>query len=175
MEGVNAPAEFMAAKRFLRDEVQLDPDRLADVAVPLPDSDSTMVPAELEPAAEPATVVATGVPGPGGKPGEPRASYIKTDGKIFSVDIPAGMTVMEGAVRNNLPGIVAECGGTCSCGTCHVYVDERWVHLLAEPEFEEEELLEFIEGGQTNSRLSCQIVMSDDLDGLVVRIPAGAS
>jgi 3-phenylpropionate/trans-cinnamate dioxygenase ferredoxin reductase subunit len=175
MEGVNAPAEFIAAKRLLRDEVQLDPDRLGDVAVPLPDSDSTMAAAELGPDAEPATVVATEVPGPGGKPGEPRASYIQADGEIFSVDVPVGMTVMEGAVRNNLPGIVAECGGTCSCGTCHVYVDEGWGDLLAEAEFEEEELLEFIDGRQPNSRLSCQIVMSDDLDGLVVRIPAGVS
>ena len=175
MEGVNVPAEFMAAKGFLRDEMLLDPDRLADVAVPLPESDSTVVPAEPEPDAEPAGAVGPGVPGPGGKPGEPRASYVQADGKVVSVQVPVGMTVMEGAVRNNLPGIVAECGGTCSCGTCHVYVDEEWVHLLAEPEFEEEELLEFIEGGQANSRLSCQILMSDDLDGLVVRIPAGAS
>jgi 2Fe-2S ferredoxin len=174
MECVNAPAEFMAAKRFLRDEVQLDPERLADVAVPLADSDSAMVATEREPDAERATVVGPGVPGPGGKPGEPRASFIQADGKVFSADVPTGMTVMEGAVRNNLPGIVAECGGTCSCDTCHVYVDERWGALLAEAEFEEEELLEFIEGRQPNTRLSCQIVMSDDLDGLVVRIPAGA-
>jgi 2Fe-2S ferredoxin len=79
---------------------------------------------------------------------------------------------MEASVRNNLPGIVAECGGSCSCGTCHVYVDEPWRARLAEPEFEEEELLEFLKGRQPNSRLSCQIVMSDELDGVVVRVPA---
>jgi 2Fe-2S ferredoxin len=112
------------------------------------------------------------LPGPGGKPGEPRATFVQADGEVMSVDIPEGISLMEGSVRNNLPGIIAECGGTCSCGTCHVYVDEQWRDRLHEAEFEEEDLLEFIEGRQPGSRLSCQIVMSDELDGLVVRVPA---
>jgi 2Fe-2S ferredoxin len=77
---------------------------------------------------------------------------------------------MDGSIRNNLPGIIAECGGMCSCGTCHVYVDPRWEGLLPEPEYEEAELLEFLEGREDNSRLSCQLVMTDELDGLVVRV-----
>jgi 2Fe-2S ferredoxin len=98
-------------------------------------------------------------------------TYVQHDGQVDSVDIPVGLTLMDGSVRNNLPGIIAECGGMCSCGTCHVYVDDPWQGHLDDPEYEEEDLLEFIEGRQPNSRLSCQIVMSDELDGLTVRVP----
>jgi 3-phenylpropionate/trans-cinnamate dioxygenase ferredoxin reductase subunit len=172
MEGVNAPAEFMACKQFIRDQVKLDPERLADVSVPLPETAVTAVAVAEESEPAPATVIETALPGPGGKPGEPRATYVQADGEACSVEVSVGMTLMEGAVRNNLPGIIAECGGTCSCGTCHVYVDEQWRERLDDPEFEEEDLLEFIQDRQPNSRLSCQIVMSDDLDGLVVRLPS---
>ena len=89
------------------------------------------------------------------------------DGEIASVGVPAGLTLMDASVRNNLPGILAECGGMCSCGTCHVYVDAQWASLLPEPEFEEAELLEFLEGTESNSRLSCQIVVTDELEILV--------
>jgi 2Fe-2S ferredoxin len=102
-------------------------------------------------------------------------SFIQPDGEIASVSIPVGSTLMEGSVRNNLPGIIAECGGMCSCGTCHVYVDPAWQGLLPEPEFEEEDLLEFLEGREPGSRLSCQIVMIDELDGMVVRVAPIAS
>jgi 3-phenylpropionate/trans-cinnamate dioxygenase ferredoxin reductase component len=171
MEGINAPAEFMASKQFIRARVKLDPDRLANMSMQLPETSATaaLVEEEREPAS--ATSGMTELPGPGGKRGQPRATYVQADGKVLAVDIAVGMTLMEGSVRNNLPGIIAECGGTCSCGTCHVYVDEHWRDRLDEPAFEEEDLLEFIKGRRPNSRLSCQIVMSDELDGLVVRIP----
>jgi 3-phenylpropionate/trans-cinnamate dioxygenase ferredoxin reductase subunit len=187
MEGVNAPAEFMACKHLIRDQVKLDLERLADASVPLPDTHvvepatatapDRSPPETLEPSAPDALepeapgLDQPDLPGPGGKPGEPRATFVQADGEIFSVDVPEGMTLMEGSVRNNLPGIIAECGGTCSCGTCHVYVDPQWSDRLDEPEFEEEDLLEFIDGRQESSRLSCQIVMTDELDGLVVRVP----
>jgi 2Fe-2S ferredoxin len=78
---------------------------------------------------------------------------------------------MEAAVDSNVPGIVAECGGSCSCATCHVYVDESWLGRLEEPTQEESDLIEFLDGARPNSRLSCQILLSDDLDGLTLHIP----
>ena len=78
---------------------------------------------------------------------------------------------MRASLRNNLPGIIAECGGMCSCGTCHVYVAEEWLPRLEEMEPEEEDLLEYLESRQENSRLSCQIEMTDELDGIVVAVP----
>jgi 3-phenylpropionate/trans-cinnamate dioxygenase ferredoxin reductase component len=187
VEGVNAPAEFMAGKQMIRDQVELDLTRLADNSVPL-DRVALVSEADLAAAqgaepevavpevavpevAAPAAVDGSQAPGPGGKAGEPRVTFIQSDGVINTVDIPAGLTLMDGSVRNNLPGIIAECGGMCSCGTCHVYVDDQWGGLIPEPELEEEDLLEFIDGRESNSRLSCQIVMGDELDGLVVRVP----
>jgi 3-phenylpropionate/trans-cinnamate dioxygenase ferredoxin reductase subunit len=178
VEGVNAAAEFIAGKQLIRDQDELDLARLADRSVPL---DQVSIKPRLAAGAEQAVAVSESpgtqqppdslaLPGPGGKPGEPRVTFIQPDGEIASVDVPVGLTLMDGSVRNNLPGIIAECGGMCSCGTCHVYVDEEWRARLVEPELEEEDLLEFIEGRQPGSRLSCQIVMSDELDGLVVRV-----
>jgi 2Fe-2S ferredoxin len=102
----------------------------------------------------------------------PRVTFIESDGETFLVGVPVGLTLMDASVRNNLPGIIAECGGMCSCGTCHVFVEEPWQERLNEPELEEEDLLEFLDGRQENSRLSCQVIMTDELDGLVVRVPA---
>jgi len=172
VEAVNAPAEFMAGKQLIRDGAEIDVDRLADPSVPL-DQVAAGAATEAAPAPEPAAgeVEVAELPGPGGRPGEPRITYVQFDGDVCSVDVPVGLTLMDGSVRNNLPGIIAECGGMCSCGTCHVFVDEAWQERLEEPEFEEQDLLEFLEGRQPNSRLSCQIVMTDDLDGLVVRVP----
>jgi len=178
VEAVNAPADFMAGKQMIRDGVELDLKALADGSVAL-DRVAVSAPAEAEAeAAEAAATTTPGngaaqpeLPGPGGKAGEPRVTYVQHDGQVDSVDVPVGLTLMDGSVRNNLPGIIAECGGMCSCGTCHVYVDDPWQDQLDEPEYEEEDLLEFIEGRQPNSRLSCQIVMSDQLDGLTVRVP----
>ena len=171
VEGVNAAAEFMVGKTLIRDQVALDLERLADPQTPLDEV------ARGDAAAPPVDVVASGAPaatpeppGPGGKPGEPLVSFIQPDGELASVNIPVGRSLMEGSVRNNLPGIIAECGGMCSCGTCHVDVEPEWEGLLPEPEYEEADLLEFLEGAEPNSRLSCQLVMTDELDGMVVRV-----
>jgi 3-phenylpropionate/trans-cinnamate dioxygenase ferredoxin reductase subunit len=176
VEAIDAPAEFMAGKALIRDQVELDRDRLADPDTPLDEVARRVAPAPV--AGVPAPVAPTTEPepsGPGGMAGEPLVSFIQPDGEIASVSIPVGSTLMEGSVRNNLPGIIAECGGMCSCGTCHVYVDPAWQGLLPEPEFEEEDLLEFLEGREPGSRLSCQIVMIDELDGMVVRVAPMAS
>jgi 2Fe-2S ferredoxin len=101
----------------------------------------------------------------------PRVTYIAHDGSCREVVTGQGITVMNLAVANNVPGIVAECGGGCSCATCHVYVDGEWHGQLEPAQPEEEELLEFKENRQPNSRLACQIVVTDELDGLVVRTP----
>ena len=78
---------------------------------------------------------------------------------------------MEGAIRNNVPGIDADCGGACACATCHVYVDADWASAAGKPSAMEESMLDFAEGVEPNSRLSCQIRVSDALDGMVVRLP----
>lgn len=100
-----------------------------------------------------------------------KVTYIEFDGTSHAVDVPAGWSVMEGAINNNIPGIEAECGGACSCATCHVYVDPAWVATTGTAEDIEKGMLECaLELGET-SRLSCQIEVSDALDGLVVRLP----
>ncbi|HKP79128.1 MAG TPA: 2Fe-2S iron-sulfur cluster-binding protein, partial [Phenylobacterium sp.] len=87
------------------------------------------------------------------------------------IDVKPGLTVMEGAVKNNVPGIDADCGGACACATCHVYVDEAWVARTGAKSSMEESMLDFAESVQDNSRLSCQIKVTDELDGLVVTMP----
>jgi 2Fe-2S ferredoxin len=101
-----------------------------------------------------------------------KITYITFDGTVFDIEARNGTTVMENAVRNAVPGIEAECGGACACATCHVYVDEAWVERTGEPQPMEEDMLDFASDVQPNSRLSCQIRVSDALDGLIVRIPA---
>jgi 2Fe-2S ferredoxin len=98
-------------------------------------------------------------------------TYIANDGTPFEVDAENGSTVMENAIRNSVPGIVAECGGACACATCHVYVDEAWMEKVGHPEPMEEDMLDFASDVRPNSRLSCQIRVRDELDGLVVRVP----
>lgn len=100
-----------------------------------------------------------------------KITYIAHDGTTFDVDAENGSTVMENAIRNAVPGIEAECGGACACATCHVYVDEAWKEIVGEPEAMEEDMLDFAYDVQPNSRLSCQIKVNDELDGLVVRVP----
>lgn len=101
----------------------------------------------------------------------PRITYIEHDGETHEVEVKAGLSVMEGAIRNNVPGIDADCGGACACATCHVYVDEAWREKTGSASAMEESMLDFADGVQPNSRLSCQIRVTDDLDGLVVRLP----
>ena len=101
----------------------------------------------------------------------PKITYIEHDGTEHVVDVKPGLSVMEGAIRNNVPGIDADCGGACACATCHVYVDENFAAETGRPSAMEESMLDFAENVEGNSRLSCQIKVSDDLDGLVVRLP----
>ena len=100
-----------------------------------------------------------------------KISYSTSDGTRFEVDAEIGSTVMENAIRHAVPGIEAECGGACACATCHVYVDEEWTGVVGQPEPMEEDMLDFAFDVRPNSRLSCQIKVRDELDGLVVRVP----
>jgi 2Fe-2S ferredoxin len=102
----------------------------------------------------------------------PKIKYIEHDGKERTVDAEVGATVMETAIRNSVPGIVAECGGACSCATCHVHVDEAWSEKVGPPSPMEEDMLDFAFDVRPTSRLSCQIKVTDELDGLIVRTPA---
>jgi 2Fe-2S ferredoxin len=100
-----------------------------------------------------------------------KISIVAFDGTRFDVDAENGSTVMENAIRNSVPGIEAECGGACACATCHVYVDEAWVEKVGSPEPMEEDMLDFAFDVRPNSRLSCQVKVRDELDGLVVHVP----
>jgi 2Fe-2S ferredoxin len=100
-----------------------------------------------------------------------RITFIGSDGTRYEVQAENGSTVMENAIRNGVPGIEAECGGACACATCHVYVAEEWRAATGSPEPMEEDMLDFAYDLRPNSRLSCQIQVTDELDGLVVIIP----
>ena len=101
----------------------------------------------------------------------PKIKYIEHSGKEHEVDVPVGWSVMEGAVKNLIPGIDADCGGACACATCHVFVDRDWLAKLPKKEDMEETMLDFAPDMAANSRLSCQIKVTPALDGLVVRTP----
>ena len=105
----------------------------------------------------------------------PKVTYIEHNGTEHVVDVPVGLSVMRGAVDNNIPGIDADCGGECACATCHVYVDPAWEERVGKPAEGtlETSMLSFAAVTQDNSRLSCQIEMRDELDGLIVRLPDG--
>jgi 2Fe-2S ferredoxin len=100
-----------------------------------------------------------------------KITFIDTAGTARTVEGDVGATVMETAINNGVPGIEAECGGACACSTCHVYVDEAWREKVGAPAPMEEDMLDFSYEVKPNSRLSCQIKVSADLDGLVVRTP----
>jgi 2Fe-2S ferredoxin len=100
-----------------------------------------------------------------------KITYIDSAGTARAVDAEVGATVMETAIKNGIPGIEAECGGACACATCHVYVEEDWRPKVGEPSAMEEDMLDFGYDVRANSRLSCQIKVRDELDGLVVRTP----
>jgi 2Fe-2S ferredoxin len=101
-----------------------------------------------------------------------KITYIEKNGKSHTVDVQNGLSVMEGAVQNNIPGIDADCGGGMACATCHVYVKEDWLNKLPKKEDGEEDMLDMAFEPKKNSRLSCQIIVSDELDGLIVNIPS---
>jgi 2Fe-2S ferredoxin len=100
-----------------------------------------------------------------------KITYIQPDGSSQTVDATAGMTVMETAKKHMIDGIEAECGGACACATCHVYVDEAWREQTGGPSDMEEDMLDFAFDVRPESRLSCQIKVTDALDGLIVRVP----
>ena len=102
----------------------------------------------------------------------PKITYIEHNGKKHVQEVPNGLTVMEGAVQNNIPGIDADCGGSCACATCHVYVDEKWFNKLPKKESAEEDMLDMAYEAKKFSRLSCQITVDNSLDGLVVKMPS---
>ena len=101
----------------------------------------------------------------------PKITYIEDNGKSHQIDVANGLTVMEGAVQNNIPGIDADCGGSMACATCHVYVKEDWFNRLSKKENGEEDMIDMAYEPNKFSRLSCQITVSDELDGLVVQLP----
>lgn len=100
-----------------------------------------------------------------------KIKYIEFNGEEHEVDVASGLSVMEGAVNNLIPGIDADCGGACACATCHVYVDPAWTAKTGDATDMEKTMLDFAAGLQETSRLSCQIKVSDELDGLIVRLP----
>ena len=105
----------------------------------------------------------------------PKVTYIEHDGTEHPVEVPVGLSLMRGAIDNNVPGIDADCGGECACATCHVYVQEPWLAKvgLPEPGSQEASMLSFAAVTEPNSRLSCQIPMRPDLDGIILRMPEG--
>ncbi len=102
-----------------------------------------------------------------------KVTYIEHNGTQRVVDVEAGMSLMEAAVSNLVPGIDGDCGGVCACATCHVFVDDAWLARLAPMESMEDAMLNLTEGRNANSRLACQLKAAPELDGLVLRTPIG--
>jgi 2Fe-2S ferredoxin len=101
----------------------------------------------------------------------PAITYVEFDGSEYHVDVAVGNSVMEGALNNMIDGIVAECGGSCVCCTCHCMIDPEWSEVVGEANDEENELLEMLDVREPTSRLSCQVQVTDEMDGMVVRLP----
>ena len=101
-----------------------------------------------------------------------KITYIEHTNKKHIVEVPNNMSVMEGAVQNNIPGIDADCGGSMACATCHVYIDKKWFNKLEKKDEGEEDMLDMAYQPNKFSRLSCQLVVTDEFDGLVVRMPS---
>ena len=97
--------------------------------------------------------------------------YKDNQGKSKTIDVENGLSVMEGAIQNDIPGIDADCGGSMACATCHVYVEENWFNKLTKAEDAEVDMIDMAHEPKKNSRLSCQIIVSDELDGLEVTTP----
>ena len=102
----------------------------------------------------------------------PKITYNDSSGNSKTIDVENGLSVMEGAVQNNIPGIDADCGGGMACATCHVYVKEEWLNKLEKPEDAEQDMIDMAFEPKKNSRLSCQLIVSDKLDGLIVTTPS---
>lgn len=104
-----------------------------------------------------------------------KITYISPNGHAQTIDAKPGQSVMEGAVKNNIAGIDADCGGACACATCHVYVDEAWIDQVGTPSSMEESMLDFASDVRPTSRLSCQIILKAAHDGLIVHLPESQS
>ena len=102
----------------------------------------------------------------------PLINYIEADGRHYEVEVANGDTVMRGAIDSMIDGILAECGGACACATCHCYVDEDWMNRIPAADTLEEDMLEAVLEPRANSRLSCQITVTDEMEGFTVRLPA---
>ncbi len=100
-----------------------------------------------------------------------KITYIEHSGKSHTIEVQNGLTVMEGAIQNNVPGIDADCGGSMACATCHVYVKEEWFNKLPKKEDGEEDMLDMAYEPNKFSRLSCQLTVSDNLEGMIVNLP----
>ena len=105
----------------------------------------------------------------------PKITYKNNQGKFKTIKVENGLTVMEGAIQNDIPGIDADCGGSLACATCHVYVEEKWLDKIPKAEEAEVDMIDMAFEPKKNSRLSCQIIVSDKLDGLIVTTPAKQS
>ena len=101
-----------------------------------------------------------------------KITYKEFEGSSKTIEVENGLSVMEGAIQNDIPGIDADCGGSMACATCHVYVEERWLDKLPKAEEAEVDMIDMAYEPKKNSRLSCQLIVSDDLDGLTVMTPA---
>ena len=102
----------------------------------------------------------------------PKITYIDNEGNSKTIDVENGLSVMEGAIQNNIPGIDADCGGSMACATCHVYVEEKWLNKLPKAEDAEVDMIDMAFEPKKNSRLSCQLIVSEELDGLIVTTPS---
>ena len=100
-----------------------------------------------------------------------KITYIDFQGNSKSIEVENGLTVMEGAIQNNLPGIDADCGGSMACATCHVYVEEKWFNKINKAEDAEVDMIDMAHEPKKNSRLSCQLIVSEEIDGIVVTTP----
>ena len=101
----------------------------------------------------------------------PKITYIDNQENSKTIDVENGLTVMEGAIQNNIPGIDADCGGSMACATCHVYVEEKWLDKIPKAEEAEVDMIDMAYEPKKNSRLSCQLIVSDELDGLIETTP----
>ena len=105
----------------------------------------------------------------------PKITYKDNQGNSKTIEVEKGLSVMEGAIQNNIPGIDADCGGSMACATCHVYVEEKWLNKLPNAEEGEVDMIDMAFEPKKNSRLSCQLIVSDELDGLTVTTPVKQS
>ena len=105
----------------------------------------------------------------------PKITYIDDEGNSKTIEVENGLSVMEGAIQNNIPGIDADCGGSMACATCHVYVEEKWLNKLPKAEDAEVDMIDMAFEPKKNSRLSCQLIVTDELNGLTVTTPSKQS